>query len=709
MSQNHLQTLFRPESIAVIGASTEPGTVGNDIAKNLIGGTYQGKVFLVNPKTDRLLGVPCYSDIDAIGSTPDLAIIVVPATIVPTVLRQAGKAGVHAAIVISAGFRETGKFGQDLENELAAIAKEYDIALLGPNCLGFLAPSIGLNASFAPSLPDTGHAAFLSQSGALMTAVLDLTRGKIGFSEFISTGNKAVIDEHDLIAYLRDDAETRVVSFYTEGLSDATSLIALGREFISLPKPKPLIVLKSGRTESGIKASGSHTGALAGSDTSYEALFRQARIIRAKNTREFLGAISVFSSNPVPEGLRVAIITNAGGLGVLAADAVAQAGLTPSLLSELSRDRLRAALPPAASVANPIDLLGDARSDRYRLALDLAAGDHNVDSVLVILTPQSMTEAEATAEAIIEVRDRYGKPVIAVFSGGDRVETGRSILRKSGISVFDFPEEGAEALGLLSKVSLWRNKKDVPSPVLQDIDHTRAKKIFDDVRAAGRIRLYEYETYEVLSAYGFPLLESRLVHNAEEAENAVREIGGPAVMKIVSPDIIHKTDAGGVLLDIHPKNAAESFVHLFSRVREKNPDASLEGAIVMRMAARDGKELIIGAKKEHGLGTVLVLGMGGIYTEAIRDASFRFAPITRQDSEEMFFELRSANLLSGIRGEIGIDKSALFSVMERLSRLVTDFPEIAELDINPLFVFPESERFAVADARIAIEEDIPHE
>lgn len=707
MSQDHLRTLFQPGSIAVIGASTEPGTVGNDIAKNLVAGSYQGNVYLVNPKTDRLLDVPCYPDITAIGTIPDLAIIVVPAPIVPTVLRQAGTIGVHAAIVISAGFRETGKFGQDLENELSAIAKEYDIALLGPNCLGFLAPSIGLNASFAPSLPDAGHAAFLSQSGALMTAVLDLTRGKIGFSKFVSTGNKAVLDERELISFLRDDPETRVISFYTEGLSDATALIALGREFITLPDPKPLIALKSGRTESGIKASGSHTGALAGSDTSYEALFRQARIIRAKNTREFLGAISVFSNNPIPEGLRVAIITNAGGLGVLAADAVAQAGLNLSLLSELSRDRLRAALPAAASVANPIDLLGDARSDRYRLALDMAAGDHNVDSVLVILTPQSMTEAEATAEAIIEMRDRYGKPIISVFSGGEQVEAGRALLRKAGISVFDFPEEGAEALGLLSKISLWRNRKDTSADIFEDIDKTRAKRVFDDVRAAGRQRLYEYETYEILRAYGFPLLESRLVHNAEEAENAVREIGAPAVMKIVSRDIIHKTDAGGVLLDVHPETAAESFVHLFSRVREKNPDAALEGAIVMRMAARDGKELIVGAKKEHGLGTVLVLGMGGIYTEAIRDASFRFAPVTRQDSEEMFHELRSANLLSGIRGEAGIHRAALFSVMERLSRLVTDFPEIAELDINPLFAFPESERFAVADARIAIEEDGP--
>lgn len=705
MEQNRLDTLFSPKSIAVIGASTEVGSVGNDIAKNLIEGDFKGDVFPVNPKTDTLFGVRCYPSIRDVSDTPDLAIIVVPAAVVPDVLREAGEKGVPAAIVISAGFRETGPEGGKLESEIAAIADEFGMALLGPNCLGFLHPKLNLNASFAPELPGDGSAAFFSQSGALMTAILDLARGRVGFSKFISTGNKARIRENDLLAYLAGDDATEAISFYAENLSDAPGLVSLGRAILSRVEPKPVIGIKSGRTESGRKASSSHTGALAGSDSSYDALFRQARMLRAGTLRELIDALSVFSRNPIPEGNNVAIITNAGGPGVLAADAAAASGLTLGKLGDETKARLREALPKAASVENPIDLLGDAKSDRYRLALEAAASEHGIDSIVVILTPQAMTEAEETAHAIAETKRSSGKPVVAVFSGGALLKQGVSILEKAGVSVFAYPEEGVRALALLSTVAIWRSKSFSPKREFADIDRDRAREVISRAYAEERTMLYEREAYEVLRAYGFPLLESRYVQSPEEAQRAAKEIGRPVALKIVSADIVHKSDVDGVMLGVAPENAGETYKELLHRVHEKASDAKLEGAMVVEMAVPGGKELIFGLKKEPGLGTVLVLGMGGIYTEIMKDASFRFSPIVREDAEEMLSELRSFPILQGARGEKSVDMKKIVELLERLSALSEDFPDITDIDVNPVLVFPDAENFRVVDARMRISKD----
>ncbi len=703
MERKNLETLFSPKSVAVIGASTEPGSVGNDIAKNLIESTYGGEVFPVNPKTDTLFGRRCYASIGDIAETPDLAIIIVPARIVPEVLRETAEKGTRAAIVISAGFKETGEEGLALETELAAIASEYGIALLGPNCLGFLHPKLNLNASFAPILPTEGGNAFFSQSGALCTAILDLSRERIGFSKFVSTGNKATIDERDLLSYFAADEETKTISFYSENLSDAPGIVDLGRGILSRAEPKPIIALKSGRTDSGMKASSSHTGALAGSDVSYTALFRQARMIRADSLRGLLDTVSLFSENRVPDGNRVAIITNAGGPGVLAADAAAAAGLALAKISPETKTALRGMLPKAASAENPVDVLGDAKSDRYRFALEHVAKEEGVDSILVILTPQSMTEAEETARAIVDTKRGSGKPVVAVFAGTALLQKGAAILREAGVSVFSYPEEAAQALGNLSQVAKWRASSFSPKSEFTDIDTAKAKEVITRAYAEERTMLYEREAYEVLDAYGFPLLKSRYVKSAEEAARAALEIGAPVALKIVSPDIIHKTESGGVILGVKPEEAEESYEKLLRQVRMKAPEARLEGAMVIEMAHSGGKELILGLKKEPGLGTVIVAGLGGIYTEMFKDASFRFVPIVKEDAEEMLGELRSASLLSGVRGETGIDKDHLISLLERLSKLAEDFPEIRELDINPLTVFPDSENFRVIDARIAIE------
>lgn len=702
MKDETLERLFSPRSIALIGASTRLGTVGNDLAKNLILGGYGGTVFPVNPKADELYGVRCFPDIASIGSVPDLAIVAIPAVAVPDVLRQCVKVGIPSAVIVSAGFRETGPAGAALETEIADIAAGAGMALLGPNCLGFLHPSLRLNASFGPRLPRKGPIGFLSQSGALLTAVLDLSEGKLGFSKCVSTGNTASLDEKTLIWHLATDPDTRVISFYAEGLSDAPGFIGLGRDILALPEAKPIVALKSGRTDSGIRASGSHTGSLAGTDSAYDALFRQARILRADSVRGFLDTVSTFSLNPLPSGPRIAIVTNAGGLGVIAADAATKVGLSVSPLSKETADTLRPLLPPAASVGNPIDVLGDAKSDRYRIALDLACKDADVDALIVILTPQSMTEPDETAHVIIDAKRTYGKPILAVYAGGHAFEHGIGILREAKVSVFSYPEDAAEALGSLARVAAWRTIRFSPKRPFRGIDRKRAAAAVSAAESDGRSRLTEHETNEVLAAYGFPLLHSRFAANAEEASLAAKSFGKPVALKIVSPDIIHKTDSGGVSLHVAPEDVSREYSALLERVRSKCPDARLDGVTVMEMGTPGGKELILGVKREPGLGSLILVGMGGIYTETLRDVSFRFAPLVPEDAAEMISELHSYPILKGVRGESGVDMGPVTDCLQRLSRLVEDFPEISELDINPLSAHVDGSQSRILDARIAI-------
>jgi acetyltransferase len=702
METQTLDALFAPDTIAIIGASTDPDSVGSGIAKNLLTGDFPGKAYPVNPKTDTLFGVPCYRRIaDVPEERIDLAIIIVPARIVPDVLLEAWETKhIRAAIVISAGFKETGEDGKKLEEALTDIAREKNIALLGPNCLGVLSPKGNLNASFASELPKEGSTAFFSQSGALCTAILDLAHGRIGFSKFASTGNKAVIGEGALLEYFAEDTETKTIAFYSENLEDANGLIGLGRKLLA--KGKPVIGLKSGRTDAGTKASSSHTGALAGSESSYTALFRQARMLRAKTLRELLDSVAIFSENPIPKGNRLAIITNAGGLGVLATDQAIESGLLLADITEGAKATLREHLPAAASVLNPIDVLGDARGDRFRVALDTLIREDGVDMLLVIVTPQTMTEAFVTAQAIENAKRVSGKPVVAVFAGRHLLTKGIEFLKRSGVSVFSYPEEATLALGSLAKVALWQKQSFSPKREFTDIDRNKAREVIAKAYAEERAFLYEREAYAVLDAYGFPLLKNMYAQSPEEAERAAREIGRPVAIKIVSPDIIHKTDSGGVFLDIAPEQARETYEKLLHRVHTHVPDAKLEGATIVEMATPGGKEIILGLKKEPALGTLLLAGMGGIYTEALSDASLRFVPIGREDAEEMLHELRSIRLLSGTRGEKSIDFGKLVELMERLSLLAEDFPEIVELDINPVLAFPDADDFRVVDARIAI-------
>ncbi|MDP3957331.1 MAG: acetate--CoA ligase family protein [bacterium] len=699
----HLDTLFSPQSIAVIGASTRTGSVGYTLTENLLKNGYAGKVYPVNPKTARLFDLPCYKSISDIPKAVDLAIIIVPAAGVPAVLREAGENNIRAAIIISSGFKEVGATGKLLENEVISIAEKFNIALLGPNCLGFLHPALGLNASFAKRLPQSGHIAFFSQSGALSTALIDLTIDALDFSHFVSIGNKAVIGENELLRYFAKDENVKTIGFYTEGLADGSALIEIGRAILARSEAKPIITLKSGTTEAGVSATSSHTGALAGNDEAYSALFKQARIIRAHSLEQLTHFLSAFSHNKLPESNRLAIVTNAGGLGVLATDAAVSNGLHIAKLSDKTKEKLKSILPPAGNVENPVDVLGDALADRYLAALQIVAADEQVDMLLVIVTPQTMTEAKETAEAIASVKQHSEKPVIAVFAGQESLAEGLLVLRKNNIVTVTYPEAGAEALAALAQVTAWRKEILPTSFSLDNINREKATAVLHAARKERRAALTEKEVSVILTAYGFPFLTTYTVENKEKALTAAEKIGKKVALKIVSPDIIHKSDVGGVILNVEPSNAGEAYEKLLAQVKEHAPEARIEGALVVEMAQAGGQEIILGLKKEPGLGTLVLAGLGGIFVETFQDTALRFAPLMREDAEEMLHELKAFPLLSGTRGQQGIHIETLITMIGRLSQLAQDFPEIAELDINPVLAFPESENFRVLDARIRLE------
>lgn len=700
-----LHSLFSPRSVAVIGASTTPGSVGNDVAKNLVKSDYTGEVFLINPKTDTLFDRPCYPSLDAIPGKAELAIIIVPAKIVPAVLREAGEHMVRAAVIISAGFKESSMDGAMLEAEIIRIAEEFNISLLGPNCLGFINPSQYLNASFASSLPMAGSVAFFSQSGALTSAFLDLTQNRLGFSLFASIGNKAVVDEKLLFEHLFKDEGTKTIGFYTENISDAPRFVTLGRENLFSDRSKPMIALKSGTTAAGTSASSSHTGAVAGSDAAYDALFRQAKIFRAESFQELMDTLLVLDANPLPSGNRVAIVTNAGGLGVLATDAAIKQGLILAKLDEKTTAALQTILPPAANTHNPIDVLGDALANRYEQALNVIAADEGVDLILVILTPQTMTEAEATAEAIVRLRKQKPTlPIVTVFSGDRLVKKGHDVLQKGGVPNLLYPEDAARALGHLAEFAHMKRSIRTETPEHFEMDLEKARAVLESARTKGEYSIGEHNAAEFLKCAGFPFLQSALITNADEAVEFAEKLGFPVALKIASPDIIHKSDVGGVLLDVAPEFAREAFDHLMLTIKTNAATARIEGATIAEMAQTGGKELLLGLKKEPGLGTLVVVGIGGIYVEVFKDVAMRFAPLLPSDIDAMLSELKSLPLLMGARGTEAIDLGQLKEYIARLSQIAVEFPEIEELDINPLLAFPDKAAFRVLDSRLRITE-----
>ncbi len=697
-----INSLFYPKSIAIIGASSREKTVGNDVVKNLVNQGYQGKIIPINPKIEELYGVKVYPDLYSVKEEIDLAVVAIPAKFVPKNLEEAAKKGIKAAIVISAGFKEVGNI--ELEEQLKEVCSRNNISLVGPNCLGAINPEIKMNASFGQLMPELGSVAFMSQSGALCTAVLDYAKELgVGFSKFISIGNKADVNEIKLIKYLAKDDQTKVILIYAEELTNAPEFIKVMKKINRGTNPKPVIVLKSGRTEAGAGAIASHTGSLAGGDAAYNALFKQAGIIRASSIKELFDLAQIFALNPLKKANNFAIITNAGGPGVLTTDEATDNGLEMAQLSADTTKKLKEFLPPAASSHNPVDVLGDAMADRYKFALEVVAADKNVDSIQVIMTPQSMTEIEETAKAIIEVRKKMSKPIVVSMMGAITVKPGVDLLKEEKVATASFPEPGAKSLAQLDKFVAWHNSPADKIMTFSDVDKEKVQKIFQEARKKGQTSFPEAEAMEIIKAYNFPVLQSEIARSSTQALEIAKKFGSKLAMKIVSPNILHKSDVGGVMLNITSADIEEKYEQMIKTVSKNKPEAKLEGVLLMEMAPDYGTEVILGVNQAPGLGTMIMFGLGGIYVEVLKDVNFAYAPLTKADALDMIQTLKTSDLFKGVRGEKAKDIEKLSECIGRLSQLVTDFPEIVELDINPLLALPEGEGAKVLDVRVVIE------
>ncbi len=692
---------FCPRSVAIIGASREEGKVGNTIVENMIDSGYKGKLFLINPRADKIHNIKCYKSILDTPIDIDLVIIVIPSKYVSKVIEQCAEKTTKWVIIISAGFKESGIKGAKMEKRLIEKAKYYGIRILGPNCLGIINSNCPINASFSPNMPKKGVIGFISQSGALGTAILDWARtNKIGLSKFVSLGNKADISENDLLEDWADDDKTKVITVYMEGVKNGKDFLRISSK---VSKKKPVVIIKAGNTDAGAKAVSSHTGTLAGSSKAYDAAFKQAGVIRAKTIKDLFNYAIGLSNQPLPKGKRVAIITNAGGPGIMATDACEENNIILANLKSETIDRLKEFLPETASFYNPIDVLGDALADRYRKTLEAVIKDKNVDAILILLTPQAMTQSLKTAMSIIEVMEKTKKkmPVFTSFMGGFEVKKGIDLLMRKGIPNFDIPEEAVYTLKVLMDHSDWISKK--ADPIVEfDVNENKVKEIFDVCRNDGRLELGEMESREILKAYKIDVPKAELARDVNEARKIARKIGYPVVLKIVSPVILHKTDVGGIKIGIeNEKELEENYDQILWNVKKHMPDAKIRGILVQEMI-KSKKETIIGMNYDPQFGPIVMFGLGGIYVEILKDVSFRVAPISRKVAKEMVEEIKTINLLRGTRGEKPSDIESIIEILLRFSQLVTDFQEIIEMDINPLFVKERGEGSIAGDARIRI-------
>ncbi len=705
-----LRTVFYPRSIAVIGASRQPGSVGHSLLANLIDSRFQGIVYPVNPKAKGILGIKCYPNVIEIPDVVDLAVIVVPAPYVPGVLEECGRKHIKGAIVISAGFKEIGGEGVELENRVKKIIEQYDISLVGPNCLGLINadPESSMNATFATKMSREGNIAFISQSGALCVAVLDYAREvNVGFSKFISMGNKAGISENELLLYLKDDPKTDVILMYLEDLSNGREFMNIARQITSSPtSPKPIIALKAGRTVLGARAASSHTGSLAGSDKVYDAIFHQCGVLRGETLEEIFDYVRAFSTQPLPKGKNVAIITNSGGPGILATDACIRYGLNIASFHPGTVRALKKVLPPTASLNNPVDMIAEAKHEQYAVSLRAILNDSNVHSAIIILTATPFTDVEKIALTIARVAREFKKPLACCFLGVFDISGGIRIMEESGIPNYKFPESAARVISEVTKSTLWLRRPQTGIKKFK-VNKSRVREIIDSVKKEGRRFLLEPESYEVLKAYNFPLIQSVLAESESQAAEAAQKIGFPVVLKIVSPDILHKFDLGGVKLNLKTKSEVrKAYQEILKNVRARMRGAKIRGVLVEEMASH-GKEVILGMNRDPQFGPLLMFGLGGIYVEALEDVTFRLAPIRELAAMNMITGTKTYKILEGYRGEKAFDIESIAECLKRLSQLVTEVEEIRELDINPLIVYEKGKGCAIVDARIILEDEEP--
>lgn len=702
MSTHGLDRLFEPQSIAVIGASNKRGSVGYVLLRNIINAEYRGVVYPVNISSLSVQGIQAYASIGQVPSKVDLAVIAVPAQAVPETMRQCGQAGVSAAVIITAGFKETGAAGKRLEDEVVGIAHEYGIRVLGPNCLGYTRPGMGLNVTFAHVVPEGGKVAFLSQSGALGTSVLDWAAANhIGFSAFVSVGSMADVDFGDMIDYFGKDPRTGSIMLYVESITDARKFMSAARRFA---RTKPIFVLKSGRTARSALAAASHTGAMAGDDTLYSAAFRRAGVVRGDEISDLFDCTEALSRSGSLPGPRLGILTNAGGPGVMACDVLMRLDGELAELAPETVAALDAALPAFASSANPVDVLGDAGADRYAIGVKALMDDPNCDGILAILTPQANSQPAETARALVEAARIGRKPLLASFMGEIMVAEALDILRRAHVPVFDTPERAVRAyMNMCQYARNIANIYETPADILPEFEPDRAavKEIFRRVAAEDRSILTEFEAKKVLEAYDIPVVKTVIATTAEECAQAAEEIGFPVVVKILSNDITHKSDVGGIGLNVRSAaEAAEQFTKITERVRLAVPEAEIAGVTVQQMS-RGGYEVIIGAKKDPTFGPALVFGLGGTGVEVYKDVAVEFPPLNQALAHSMIKGTKVSKLLEGYRGKDGIDMTALEQVLVKVSYLQVDFPEILEMDINPMQV--RADGLNALDARFVID------
>ncbi len=700
-------SLLSPTSIAVIGASAEEKKVGHMVMKNILTQGFTGTVYPVNPKGGDILGIKAYASLSAIEGSIDLAVIVTPGKTVPALIEECGTKGIKTVIVISAGFGETGTDeGHKLEQDVITIAKKHGIQLVGPNCLGVIRPSIGMNASFAENLERPGHVALLSQSGALAVALLDSAAAlHMDFSLVVSMGNKAVMDECDFLEICRDDPETKVIGIYLESITQGARFLRAASEVARI---KPIVLIKSGVSERGKKAVSSHTGALAGSDAAIDAVCAQTGIHRARSTEEFTDMLQALSTQPPLLSSNIAVITNAGGPGILATDAAEQEKLILAELDPINRDALKALLPAAASVKNPIDVLGDALGDRYEAALAACGKDPNIDGVAVLLTPQVMTPAEDIARAIINIHASHPlMPMVTAFMGEKNVAKAINILQENGIPNFPTPERAIAALSVLRRgddgVSAAKSDDDSrnPKPETRNDVTCHHSSLAQSTLQNLHGLLPEESTAELFSLYRLPLPSSSVAKTANDAVTSAETLGYPVVAKISSPQIIHKTDIGCVRVNLKTADdVARAFAEIVKNAQKHQPDATINGVLIQPFLPA-GDEFIVGAIKDSSFGHLVMVGLGGIYTELFRDSSFRIAPITVDDAYAMLQELKSWKMLLGLRGKKQSDIDALAQLISSISHLVTDCPRIKELDLNPVIV--REDGVVIADAKVILE------
>jgi len=691
--------LFDPDRVAVVGATDREGSVGRAILANLSG--FDGDVVAVNPSRERVLKYACYPDLGSVPDPVDLAVVVVPPGAVADVLRDAGEAGVPNAVVITAGFGEAGGEGARRERELVEIAEAYDLTLVGPNCLGVMSTRSGLNATFGPEMALPGSVGFMSQSGAFITAVLDWAADEgFGFSDVVSLGNKASEDETDFMRRWADDPETNVVMAYLESVVDGRAFIDTARE---ATRETPVVAVKSGRTSAGAQAASSHTGAIAGSEAAYEAGLAQAGVLRAETVEEFFDYARALDGLPVPETDAVAVVTNAGGPGVMTTDAVGDSDLSMASFADDTRDALVETLPGNANVHNPVDVIGDADVERFEGALDTVLGDGDVGAAVVVAAPTAVIDYGDLAASVVACQREHGKPIVACLMGGERVKEPVDTLEAAGIPNYFDPARAVDSLDALATYAEIR-ERDYDEPREFDADRERVREVLERVRERDSNQL-GVEAMDVLDAYGIPTPESGIAESPGAAKALADEIGGDVVMKIVSPDILHKSDIGGVAVGVPPAEVQDTYEDLVTRARNYQPDAHLLGVQVQeRVDTESGVETILGMNRDPQFGPLLMFGLGGIFVEVMEDTTFRVAPVTESEADAMLEEVRSAPLLRGARGRDPVDRAALRECVERLGRLVTDFPAILELDVNPLLARPEDEGGALAlDLRLTVD------